>query len=247
VREDPLAAASMTIPVSRVKLMAFAFGAVIAALAGTVFAAQQISVFPPDFNTAYLILIYAGLILGGAGSITGAVLGGLVVVITLDGFLRSPTEAGYIFYGLILVALLVKLRPWRKLGAVAAATVALGFAAHAITGAISASAVAGGPQSSGWIATAVRDWVIVPASPKTAGNIGFVVLVCLLIALVQARGWWRTALLPPAIYLAACVWEARLVAEPSITRQILIGVVLIVMMNSRPQGLLGSRRVEVIT
>jgi branched-chain amino acid transport system permease protein len=246
VREDPLAAAAMTIPVNRVKLMAFAFGAMIAALAGTVFAAQQISVFPPDFNTAYLILIYAGLILGGAGSISGAVLGGLIVVITLDGFLRSPTESGYIFYGLILVALLVKLRPWRRLGGVLAATIALGFAAHAITKAVSASAVAGGPQSSGWIASAVRDWVIVPANPTTPGNIGFVVLVCLLIALVQFQGRWRTLLLVPSIYLAACVWEARLVAEPSITRQILIGAILIVMMNARPQGLLGSRRVEVV-
>ena len=116
----------------------------IAALAGSVFAAQQISVFPPDFNTAYLILIYAGLILGGAGSIGGAVVGGLTVVVILDGLLRSPTDAGYIFYGLILVSLLVKVRPWRKLGAVLAATIALGFAAHAIAGAISASAVAGG-------------------------------------------------------------------------------------------------------
>ena len=188
MREDPLAAAAMTIPVNRVKLMAFAFGAVIAALAGTVFAAQQISVFPPDFNTAYLILIYAGLILGGAGSITGAVLGGLVVVITLDGFLRSPTEAGYIFYGLILVTLLIKLRPWLKLGIVIAVTIGLGFAAHAIAGAISPGAIAGGPQSGGWIASAVRDWVIVPTSPKTAGSIGFVLLVCLLIAVGPGPG-----------------------------------------------------------
>ena len=80
VREDPLAAAAMTIPVNRVKLMAFAFGAAVAAMAGTVFAAQQINVFPTDFDTPILILIYAGLILGGAGSIAGAVLGGLVVV-----------------------------------------------------------------------------------------------------------------------------------------------------------------------
>jgi ABC-type branched-subunit amino acid transport system permease subunit len=247
VRDDPLAAASMTIPVNWVKLMAFAFGAVVAALAGTVFAAQQISVFPPDFNTAYLILIYAGLILGGAGSIGGAVLGGLTVVVILDGLLRSPTEAGYIFYGLILVTLLVKMRPWRKLGAVLAATIALGFAAHAVVGAVSASAVAGGPQSAGWIATAVRGWVIVPANPKTPGNIGFVLLVCLLIALVQLRGRWRTLVLVPTIYLAACVWEARLAAEPSITRQIMIGAILIVMMNARPQGLLGARRVEVVT
>ena len=53
VREDPLAAGLMTIPVNRVKLMAFSFGAAIAALAGTVFAAQQISVFPTDFDTPY--------------------------------------------------------------------------------------------------------------------------------------------------------------------------------------------------
>jgi ABC-type branched-subunit amino acid transport system permease subunit len=246
VREDPLAAAAMTIPVNRVKLMAFAFGAMIAALAGTVFAAQQVSVFPPDFNTAYLILIYAGLILGGAGSIAGAVLGGLVVVVILDGLLRSPTDAGYIFYGLILLTLVVKLRPWRKLGAVLAATAAFGFAAHAIAAAVSASAVAGGPQSTGWIASALRDWVIVPASPQVPGNIGYVLLVCLLIALVQLKGRWQTFLLVPTIYLAACVWEARLVVEPSITRQILIGAILIVMMNARPQGLLGSRRVEVV-
>jgi ABC-type branched-subunit amino acid transport system permease subunit len=73
-----------------------------------------------------------------------------------------------------------------------------------------------------------------------------VLVVCLLIALVQLQGRWRTLLLVPTIYLAACVWEARLVAEPSITRQILIGAVLIVMMNARPQGLLGTRRVEVM-
>ena len=84
-----------------------------------------------------------------------------------------------------------------------------------------------------------------PANPTKAGNIGYVVLICLLIALVQFHGRWRTILLVPTLYLAACVWEGRLVSEPSITRQILIGAVLIVMMNARPQGLLGSKRVEV--
>ncbi len=246
VREDPLAATMMTIPVNRVKLMAFSFGAVVAAMAGTVFAAQQVSVFPSDFDTPFLILIYAGLILGGAGSMAGAVVGGLVVGVTLDGFLRSSTEAGYIFYGLILLTLVVKLRPWRKLAAVLGGTVVLGLILHAVVQAISDAAVSGGPQSTGFIATALHDWVIVPANPKTPGNIGFIVLVCLLVALVQVRGRWRTILLVPTLYLAACVWEGRLVAEPSITRQILLGAILIVMMNARPQGLLGSRRVEVV-
>jgi ABC-type branched-subunit amino acid transport system permease subunit len=247
VREDPLAAASMTIPVNRVKLAAFAAGAVVAALAGTIYAAQQASVFPTDFDTPILILIYAALILGGAGSIAGAALGALVVMVIYDGLLRSPAEAGYLFYGLILLTLLAKLRPWRRLAAVLAATVAFGLAAHAIAQAISASAVASGPQSGGWIADALRDWVIVPANPQTPGNWGYVGLICLLIALVQAGGRWRTILLVPTIYLASFVWETRLVVEPSITRQLMIGAILIVMMNARPQGLLGQRRVEALT
>ena len=246
VREDSLAAGLMTIPVNRVKLMAFSFGAVVAALAGTLFAAQQGGVFPSDFDTPFLILIYAGLILGGSGSIAGAVLGGLVVSITLE-FLRNPTEAGYIFYGIILATLIGTMRPWRKLGAVLAALVAFGFAAHAIVKAISASAVAGGPHSGGWVGSVLEHWVIVPANSKTPGNVGFVILVCSLIAVVQLKNrWLRTVLLVPIIYLAACVWEARLVVEPSVTRQILIGAILIVMMNARPNGLLGRRRVEVV-
>src|ERR1700722_19992309 len=247
VREDPLAAASMTIPVNRGKLAAFAAGAVVAALAGTIYAAQQASVFPTDFDTPILILIYAGLILGGAGSIAGAALGALVVMIIYDGLLRSSAEAGYLFYGLILLTLLARVRPWRRLAAVLAATVAFGFAAHAIAQAISASAVASGPQSGGWIASALRDWVIVPANPQTPGNWGFVALICMLIAVVQAGTRWRTILLVPTIYLASFVWETRLVVEPSITRQLLIGAILIVMMIARPQGLLGQRRGEALT
>jgi branched-chain amino acid transport system permease protein len=247
VREDPLAAAAMTIPVNRVKLMAFAFGAMVAALAGTIFAAQQISVFPTDFDTPILILIYAGLILGGTGSIAGAATGALVIMVIYDGLLRSPTDSGYLFYGLIVLTLLVKLRPWRRLAAVIAATIALGFAVHAIAGAISPGAVAGSPASTGWIGAALRHWVIVPANQMVAGNWGFVLLVCLLITLVQVKGRWRTILLVPTLYLASFVWETRLSAEPAITRQLMIGAILIVMMNARPQGLLGARRVEAPT
>ena len=247
VREDPLAAAAMSIPVNRVKLSAFACGAMVAALAGTIYAAQQASVFPTDFDTPILILIYAGLILGGAGSIAGAVTGALVVMVVYDGLLRSPAEAGYLFYGLILLTLLARLRPWRRLALVLAATVALGFAAHAIAGAVSAGAVAGQPGSSGWIGDALRDWVSVPANAQTAGNFGFVALISLLVALVQVSSRWRTILLPPTLCLASFVWETRLVTNPSITRQLMIGAILIVMMNARPQGLLGQRRVETPT
>ncbi|MGN6175184.1 MAG: hypothetical protein ACTHPS_19880, partial [Streptosporangiaceae bacterium] len=87
---------------------------------------------------------------------------------------------------------------------------------------------------------------IVPADTKVLGNWGYVLLVCLLIALVQVGRRWRTILLPLTNCLASFVWETRLAVEPAITRQLMIGAILIVMMNARPQGLLGSRRVEAI-
>jgi ABC-type branched-subunit amino acid transport system permease subunit len=244
VREDPLAAELMTIPVNRVKLLAFSVGAAVAALAGSIFAAFQAGVYPTDFDTPFLILIYAALILGGSGSIAGAVLGAVVVSVTLE-VLRNPDQAGVIFYALILITLVARVRPWRALGAVLAALVAFGFAVHAIVAAVSASAVAGSPASGGAIGSALDAWVVVPETAQRAGNWGFVILVAALVALVQLHGRARLALLVPTLYLAAFVWEARLVTEPSITRQILLGAILIVMMNARPQGLLGTSRIEV--
>ena len=74
--------------------------------------------------------------------------------------------------------------------------------------------MAGGPQSSGWIADLVRHWVIVPANPTGPGNIGFVVLI---VSAHRARAAARHlahGAHPDPLYLAVCVWEARLVAEP---------------------------------
>jgi branched-chain amino acid transport system permease protein len=244
VREDPLAASAMTIPVNRVKLLAFAIGAMIAAMAGAVFAAQQTSVFPTDFQTEVLILIYAALILGGAGSMSGAVLGGLLLSIVLDGFLRSPTQSGYIFYGVIVVTLLLKLRPWSRLAFVVGGTIVFGFVMNAIVGAIWPSATAGiSGANNTWIDL---HWAIVPANPVLFGNICFVALLCMVVVLVQVHHRWRTILLIPTLYLAACTWEARLSQVPAITRLLLLGAILIVVMAWRPSGLLGSRRVEVV-
>ncbi|MEA2197973.1 MAG: branched-chain amino acid transport system ATP-binding protein livM [Solirubrobacteraceae bacterium] len=245
LRDDQLAASAMTIPVNKLKVMAFSFGAMVAALAGTVFAAQQNTVFPTNFTANILILIYACLVLGGVGSIAGAILGGLVVTIG-EQLLSSPNDAGYLFYGLILITLVLRVRPWRYLAAVLAGVVAFGFAARGIVGAISSSAVAGGPGSGGWIGSAVKHYVIVPSSPATYGNILYIVLICALILIVRLHGIRRLLTVIPTVYIAACCWESRLIVNPSITTQIMIGAILIVTMAARPQGLLGTRRVELV-
>jgi ABC-type branched-subunit amino acid transport system permease subunit len=245
LQDDPLAAGAMTIPVNKLKVMAFSFSAIVGALAGTVFAAQQDNVFPTNFTSNILILIYACLVLGGVGSIAGAILGGLVVTVG-ENMLSSPTDAGYLFYGLILLTLVVRLRPWRHLGILLGGVIAFGFAAHAIVSLISSSAVAGSPGSTGWIGSAVRHYVIVPAKPATYGNILYVVLICALIAIVRLQGLRRLIAVVPTVYIAACCWESRLVVNPAITTQIMIGAILILTMAARPQGLLGTHRVELL-
>jgi ABC-type branched-subunit amino acid transport system permease subunit len=75
---------------------------------------------------------------------------------------------------------------------------------------------------------------------------GFVALLCMVVVLVQVHHRWRTILLIPTLYLAACAWEARLSQVPAITRLLLLGAILIVVMAWRPSGLLGARRVEIV-
>ena len=245
LRDDPLAARAMTIPVNKLKVMAFSFSAMVGALGGTLFAAEQTSVFPTNFTPTILILIYACLVLGGIGSIAGAIVGGIAVTV-VEQMLSSQTDAAYLFYGIVLITLVAKIRPWRHLGAVLAGIVAFGFAARAIVGAISSSATAGAPGSGGWIGSVVRHYVIVPSSPASYGNVLYVVLICAVIGLVRIQGTRRLLVIVPTVYMAACCWEARLIVNPSITTQIMIGAILIVTMAARPNGLLGTRRVEVV-
>jgi branched-chain amino acid transport system permease protein len=246
ISDDPLAAQVMTIPVNSVKVMAFSFGAMVAALAGSMFAAQQGNVFPTNFESPVLILIFACLVLGGTGSIGGAVLGGLIVTI-VQQMLGSPTDEGYLFYGLILLVLVARVRPWQRLAAMLAAIVAFGFITRAIVGAISSSAVGGPTGSVGWIGSVMYHWVVVPRQhAETYGNILFVLLICALVGIIRLKGMWRLIAVVPAVFFAACAWEARLSVDPAITAQIMIGAILIVMMAARPQGLLGRRRVEVV-
>jgi ABC-type branched-subunit amino acid transport system permease subunit len=88
--------------------------------------------------------------------------------------------------------------------------------------------------------------VIHPVNSVHLGNAGFVLLIVALLALTEVRGIWRSILLVPTLYLAAFVWENRLVVEPNVTRILLLGALLVVLMSWRPQGLLGTSRVEIV-
>jgi branched-chain amino acid transport system permease protein len=244
LREDSLAAELMGMPVNRLKLQAFAFGAGVAGLTGTLFASLNTAVFSSDFDTPTLITVYAILILGGAGSLGGVILGALVVNISLE-VLRTPNHATLVFFALIIATLLAKLRPWRTFAFVVAATAALGFVFRELLGAIWPFTLHDSGAVTGSLGRVLGDWLPVTTNYQV-GNYAFCTLVALVLLLTVARQPWRTVLLAPALVLATYDWDSRLAFEPSITRLIFVGVILIVLMNARPQGLMGSARVEIV-
>jgi branched-chain amino acid transport system permease protein len=81
IREDEIAAAAMGIPVVRMKLLAFAVGASFASAVGVLFAAKQVFINPESFTFMESIGVLAMVILGGMGSIPGAILGATGVTI----------------------------------------------------------------------------------------------------------------------------------------------------------------------
>ena len=244
LREDSLAAELMSMPTNRLKLLAFSFGAATAGLAGTIFASVQLGVFPQNFDLPLLITVYAMVILGGAGSIPGVVIGAIVINVSLE-LLRDPENARILFYVAIGLGLVALLHPWQKLALVSGGTVAFGVVVYQLAEWLRPAWVSGSIE--GGIGAGLLDgWVIHPVNSTRLGNIGFLLLIAAVLALSELRGVWRTVLLVPTLYLAAFVWENRLVAEPAVTRILLLGALLIVLMSWRPQGLLGTTRVEIV-
>jgi branched-chain amino acid transport system permease protein len=118
VREDELAAQAMGVPLVRAKLLAFACGASFAGVMGVVFSAKQVFINPESFTFLESIGVLAMVILGGMGSIPGAVLGATVVTVLnlqvlkgLSLWLNELKNAGVTVLGYSLADLPTQLEP----------------------------------------------------------------------------------------------------------------------------------------
>jgi branched-chain amino acid transport system permease protein len=244
LREDPLSAEVMSIPVNRLKLMAFVFGAGTAGFAGAIYGSVQTGAFPGDYDVGLLITIYAIVILGGAGSLAGIIVGAIIVN-GVPELLRDPNQAEWVFYTAIALVLVTQLRPWHRLATVVGATIGLGFALHAIADAAFPRWTSGTPGE-GRLAHWVGSWVLLPSHPTRIAGFAYGFLIAAILVLTLLRGIWRTVVLVPTIYVAAFVWENLLVGQTAgATRFLLLGALLVVLMNVRPQGLFGTARVEI--
>jgi branched-chain amino acid transport system permease protein len=102
---------SLGIPVSRVYALTFAFGVALAGIAG-VLLAPIYSVFP-TMGRDFVLMAFSVVIIGGMGSIKGAVLAGLLLtqVQSLSSLLISPVWNDTLLFGIMVLVLM-----WRPQG-----------------------------------------------------------------------------------------------------------------------------------
>ena len=79
LREDEVAAVSMGIPLVKTKLLAYSVGAVFGGMAGAFFGTYYTEVNASQFAFGFSIFILAMVVIGGLGSIWGALVGGLAL------------------------------------------------------------------------------------------------------------------------------------------------------------------------
>lgn len=105
IRENETAAAAMGIDAARYKLVAFVLSAVLAGLAGGLYAFLNRYISPDSFALTYSMILIASMIIGGAGTLGGALIA-TTLVILLPEMTQAFADYHVLVFGLILVLVL---------------------------------------------------------------------------------------------------------------------------------------------
>lgn len=115
IKEGELAAESMGIETAKVKMVSFIVSAIYAGVAGALYGPLNSVISPDVFSFDVSVVVLVSLLLGGAGTIVGAIIG-TVLVTLLPEWLRVLQDYYMVVYGAGIVLLMVFL-PTGLLGA----------------------------------------------------------------------------------------------------------------------------------
>jgi len=102
IREDELAARAMGVNTFKYRLLAFCMSAVMAGIVGAIDAAFIFNAFPsPNFDVQTTVMVFIMVILGGLGSLPGAIIG--AVAFTVPPFLLQQ----FVFYKYLMISVLL--------------------------------------------------------------------------------------------------------------------------------------------
>jgi branched-chain amino acid transport system permease protein len=102
MRDSEVAAASVGVPVARMKLIVFTFSGFTAGAAGALFASLQSYITPETFVFELGLFFFVCIIIGGRGGILGPFLG-TVVLTALPELVGPLAKLGNLFYGILLL------------------------------------------------------------------------------------------------------------------------------------------------
>ena len=114
IRDDEVAAEALGVDTTSYKVLAFVLGAFFAGVAGGLFAHFLSYLNPNSFTFLKSIEVIAMVVLGGMGSISGAVLAAILLTL-LPEVLRPVKEYRMVLYSLMLIVLMIT-RPGGLLG-----------------------------------------------------------------------------------------------------------------------------------
>ena len=117
VRDNEVAAALAGLNVARLRILAFIVSAACAGLAGSMLAVYSSQVSPGSFTLTLSIALVTGAVIGGLGSLAGAVWGSLVIVLVPTYVMNVATSHGLsstvaanipiAAYGVVLIAVMI--------------------------------------------------------------------------------------------------------------------------------------------
>ncbi len=106
IRDNRIAAESVGISITRYKLMAFIISAILAGMAGALYAMNFSAVAAKkfDFNTSILILVFV--VLGGMGNIVGSIVATALLYV-LPELLREYADYRMLIYAIVLILVML--------------------------------------------------------------------------------------------------------------------------------------------
>lgn len=106
IRDNRIAAESVGISITKYKLVAFITSAILAGMAGVLYAMNYSTIAAKkfDFNTSILILVFV--VLGGMGNIVGTILA-TVVLYMLPELLREFSDYRMLIYAIVLILVMI--------------------------------------------------------------------------------------------------------------------------------------------
>ena len=106
IKDNEIAAAAMGIPTDRYIVLAFAWGGAVVGVGGAMFAISVGHLTPVSFDLTELIRQFAIIMVGGLASLTGAIIGAVIITAAPQVFISFPGFDELVF-GLLIVLVIL--------------------------------------------------------------------------------------------------------------------------------------------